>query len=120
MPTRAPTFKPAHQRTTAQRRQDFDRSRADAPWRRWYGTARWQKLRTHQLSLHPLCEWCLESEIVAPATEVHHTDGGHKGDEEKFWTGPFVSTCKPCHSSRGQREDHGQKVVVFGADGWPL
>jgi hypothetical protein len=39
---------------------------------------------------------------------------------ELFYCGPFVSTCKPCHASRGQREDNGQTVVRFGLDGWPL
>jgi len=56
---------------------------------------------------------------VTEATEVHHAIP-HRGDEALFWGGPFLSTCKPCHSSRGQREDLGQTVVVFGADGWPI
>ncbi|RWP19248.1 MAG: HNH endonuclease [Mesorhizobium sp.] len=89
------------------------------PWRKLYGTARWQRIRTDQLSNQPLCQWCIEQEIVEPATEVHHVHQ-HKGDLELFWSGPFVSTCKPCHSSRGQIEDHGKTVIRFGADGWPL
>jgi hypothetical protein len=28
--------------------------------------------------------------------------------------------CKPHHDSEGQREDLGQAVVTFGADGWPV
>ena len=96
------------------------RSAEATAYRKLYKTARWQRIREAQLSTHPLCEWCLEREDVTEATEVHHADGGHKGDELKFWTGPFISTCKSCHASRGQREDHGQTVVRFGADGWPL
>lgn len=101
-------------------RQRDARSERAAEYRRLYKTARWQRLREAKLSQDPLCEWCLEREIVEPATEVHHTDGGHKGDADKFWLGPFVSTCKPCHASRGQLEDSGKTVVRFGADGWPL
>lgn len=101
----------------ASRDQRSDEARA---YRRLYDTARWKRLREHQLSLHPLCAWCLEMDIITEATEVHHSDGGHKGDIQKFWEGPFISTCKPCHASRGQREDLGQTVVTFGADGWPV
>lgn len=89
-------------------------------YRRLYKTARWLRIRTYQLSHQPLCQWCLEQEIVEPATEVHHADGGHKGDVAKFWSGPFISTCKPCHSSRGQLEDHGKVVITYGVDGYPI
>jgi len=57
-------------------------------------------------------------EIVEPPTEVHH-DGAHRGDIERFYDGPFISTCRPCHASRGQREDLGT-YIEFGLDGWPL
>lgn len=96
------------------------RSEEAAAYRRLYKTARWRRIREHQLALHPLCEWCMEREEVTEATEVHHSDGGHKGNLDKFWCGPFISTCKPCHSSRGQLEDNGKTVVVYGPDGWPL
>ena len=95
------------------------RSAEAAAYRRLYKTAAWRRIRDRQLSTQPLCQWCLEQEIVEPATEVHH-DGAHRGDIERFYDGPFISTCKPCHASRGQREDLGQTVVRFGADGWPL
>ncbi|PDS97532.1 HNH endonuclease [Rhizobium sp. S9] len=93
--------------------------RANTPWLHLYKTARWRRLRDAQLSAHPLCEWCLEREEVTAANEVHHAVA-HKGDLDLFWSGPFISTCKSCHSSRGQLEDHGKRVVVYGADGWPL
>lgn len=70
--------------------------------------------------LQPLCERCLAMGVVEEATVVHHADGGHKGDEQRFWFGPFESLCKPHHDSEGQREDLGQVVVTFGADGWPV
>ncbi|MFK4507149.1 HNH endonuclease [Bradyrhizobium daqingense] len=88
-------------------------------WRKLYSTAQWRATRAAQLAMQPLCEWCLEQGVVEPATEVHH-DGPHKGDIGRFFSGPFVSTCKACHASRGQREDLGQAVVTFGADGWPV
>lgn len=96
-----------------------DRSAEAQEYRRLYKTARWQRIRHAKLSADPLCEWCLEQEIVEPATEVHHATP-HRGDMGIFWSGPFVSTCKSCHASRGQREDLGQRVVTFDADGWPV
>ena len=95
------------------------RSAEAAEYRRLYKTARWRRVRLNQLMAQPLCEWCLEREEVTEATEVHH-DGAHRGDLSRFWIGPFVSTCKTCHASRGQLEDNGKAVVVYGADGWPL
>ena len=96
------------------------RSAEAAAYRKLYKTARWRRIRHAQFALQPLCEWCLEREEVTEATEVHHSDGGHKGDLDKFWFGPFISACKPCHASRGQREDLGQTVIRFGPDGWPI
>lgn len=95
------------------------RSEEAARYRALYKTARWRAIRHQQLSLHPLCEWCLEREEVTAASEVHHKIA-HRGSEELFWSGPLVSTCKPCHSSRGQLEDNGKTVIRYGADGWPL
>lgn len=95
------------------------RSAEAKQYHRLYKLARWRRLREAKLAQDPLCEWCLEREIVEPATEVHHADA-HRGDMDKFWAGPFVSTCKPCHASRGQREDLGQTIVRFGPDGWPI
>jgi 5-methylcytosine-specific restriction protein A len=87
---------------------------------RLYKTARWQRIRQAQLAAEPLCQWCLEREIVNDTDlEVHHVHP-HKGDPDLFFSGPFVTVCKPCHASRGQKEDHGKTVVTFGVDGWPL
>jgi 5-methylcytosine-specific restriction enzyme A len=96
------------------------RSVESAEYRKLYKTARWRRLREAQLSAHPLCERCLAQDIVEPATVVHHADGGHKGDVDKFWGGPFESLCKPHHDSHGQLEDHGKTVITFGPDGYPI
>lgn len=101
-------------------RQPDHRSAEAAIYRRLYKTARWQRTREYQLATQPLCERCLTMEVVEPATVVHHADGGHKGDEDKFWSGPFESLCKPHHDSDGKREDLGQTVIRFGADGYPI
>lgn len=96
------------------------RSTEALEYRRLYKTARWLRIREAQLSMQPLCERCLRLEVIEEATVVHHADGGHKGDEERFWTGPFESLCKACHDHFGALEDRGVKVVHFGNDGWPV
>ena len=78
-------------------------------WDKWYSTARWARIRKHQLLQHPLCKYCAERGIVT-----------HHGNVNRFWLGPFQSLCKSCHDStkrfvelRGFRPD-------IGLDGWPL
>ena len=88
-------------------------------WDKWYSTARWARIRRHQLREHPFCAFCLERGIVTPAEICDHVEA-HRGDVGKFWLGPFQSLCKRCHDStkrfvetRGFRPD-------IGVDGWPL
>lgn len=85
-----------------------------------YRTARWRRLRERQLAEHPLCELCLGCEEVTEANTVHHRDGGHKGDIDKFWSGPFQSLCASCHSRFGAAEDRGRPIIRYGLDGYPL
>lgn len=90
------------------------------PWLRWYGLARWKRLREAQLALEPLCARCLASEIVTEATVVHHRRA-HKGSETLFFDPDNLeSICKPHHDRDGQLEDHGRTVVRFDASGWPI
>lgn len=104
----------------ATKRAGDQRSTEATEYRKLYSTARWRRTREVQLSMQPLCERCLAMGVVEEADVVHHADGGHKGDEDKFWSGPFESLCKPCHDSGGQREDLGQTVVTFDVTGWPI
>lgn len=45
----------------------------------------------------------------------------HKGDPDKFWSGPFQSLCKAHHDSDKQRlEKSGRRTVQIGIDGYPI
>lgn len=88
-------------------------------WRRLYHTKRWKALREDRLNAQPLCERCLASGIVEPATVVHHPTP-HRGNVDLFWAGPFENLCKPHHDSHGQLEDHGKKTIQFDERGWPI
>lgn len=101
-----PTFRPTGRlssRSEAAAAHDQDRSAAQ-PWRAWYKTARWQRLRVGQLTAEPLCRRCIAQGMVEPATVCDHVEP-HKGDEAKFWSGPFQSLCASCHNSAKQKAE---------------
>lgn len=104
-------------------RQPDQRSARAAEYRRWYKLAAWcgkHGLREQQLMRQPLCERCLVSETVEPATVVHHRKP-HNGSWELFIDpNNHESLCKPHHDRDGQLEDKGKTVVQFDANGWPL
>jgi len=88
-------------------RQDRDTARAvDQPWRRWYFTHRWHKLRAaiRERDLFT-CGICCQvatgkGMAVVDHRVPHHGDEGLFWDEDNLWT-----LCKPCHDGVKQRED---------------
>ena len=85
-----------------------------------YDTARWRRLRAHQLREHPLCRFCLEGRgMVTLATVADHVIA-HKGDINKFWLGELQSLCHQCHvSTKAFIEQRGYSPMV-GLDGYPV
>ena len=83
-----------------------------------YGS-RWRKFREGFLARHPLCGRCQALGKVEASTEVHHVEP-HRGDRQKFWSGPFEALCETCHARIGQIEDAGGIDPACGFDGWPL
>ncbi|WP_244597145.1 HNH endonuclease [Ochrobactrum soli] len=68
----------------------------------------------------PLCVYCLKAGDVEPATICDHRIP-HKGNEDLFWDADnLMSLCKSCHDRTKQREERGETVVRFSADGWPI
>lgn len=93
------------------------------PYKRWYKTARWQKLRwsvlVRDLFTCAMCGWSGPdtSKLVAD-----HKDP-HRGDPEKFWDPNNLQVlCKtPCHDSYKQSiEKGGSGKTAIGPDGWPV
>jgi 5-methylcytosine-specific restriction endonuclease McrA len=96
------------------------RSAEAAAYRKLYRTARWQRLREHQLSSQPLCEFCLRTEDITAADVVDHRVK-HGGDVDLFHDpANLQSLCKWHHDSAKQMLDHGKKVVTYGVDGYPI
>lgn len=105
MAERGAVFRPAHMRSRAEANEAFDaRRKQEQPWRKWYHTARWKKLRLVQLGAFPLCAACLAKGIVTEATVVHHMER-HRGDAQRFWDGPFESVCETCHNRDKQQAE---------------
>lgn len=89
-------------------------------WQHLYKRARWRRLREAHKDANPLCVYCLDAEEISEVEVVDHIKP-HKGDLDLFWDPENLqSLCKACHDGRKQREDLGQNVVRFGADGWPI
>lgn len=74
-------------------------------WRRWYKTARWQRLRMDVLVRDMFtCQICKRVEVRRGQLVCDHVEP-HHGDERRFWAGPFQTLCKPCHDGAKQRAE---------------
>lgn len=75
-----------------------------APWRLWYRTTRWHKLRWHVLTEAKFtCAMCQRLEGRSAQLVADHIKA-HKGDEALFWDRANIQClCSSCHSSDKQR-----------------
>jgi 5-methylcytosine-specific restriction enzyme A len=79
--------------------KERNRYRADRePWRAWYQTARWKRLRIEVFTRDLFtCRECGRVEVNTAKLVAHHKQP-HKGEECLFWDGSNVETvCIPCH-----------------------
>jgi 5-methylcytosine-specific restriction endonuclease McrA len=80
--------------------KDRNRYRADRePWRAWYQTARWKRLRLRVFTRDMFtCRECGCIEMDTSKLVAHHSKP-HRGDERKFWDedGNIVTVCQTCH-----------------------
>lgn len=104
---------------------------------KFYDELRWQKKRSRQLTLMPLCEYHARLSQYVPATVADHVIP-HKCDATLFWQGKLQSLCYDCHASvkrklekareRCLKEQHPQpcsydecvrKLIGYSAKGFP-
>lgn len=70
---------------------------------RIYHHPRWRKMRETYLMDHPLCQQCLKSDKVTPATDVHHIRPFLTGNNDMeryalaFDVNNLMSLCEQCH-----------------------
>ena len=80
--------------------------RHSSPWRKWYNTSRWQKLRWQVLSEASFtCAMCGRVEADTSQLVGDHIRP-HRGSEALFFDRSNIQClCKPCHDSAKQREE---------------
>lgn len=78
--------------------------RNSAPWRRWYGLARWRDLRL-QVFVRDRFTCCMCKALEGDTSKLvcDHREP-HRGDPDKFWDpGNLQTLCKsPCHDKHKQ------------------
>jgi 5-methylcytosine-specific restriction endonuclease McrA len=80
------------------------------PWRKWYSTARWQKLRWSVLVRDGFtCAICGVTIDQRGALVCDHIVP-HRGDADAFWEGPFQTLCKDCHDSAKQAQERAGRL----------
>jgi 5-methylcytosine-specific restriction endonuclease McrA len=87
----------------------------DEPWRQWYKTARWQRLRLGILAWDMYtCQASACGRIEGDTSQLvcDHIEP-HGGDWDKFWNGPFQTLCKACHDGQKQRIERAGKKAAF-------
>jgi hypothetical protein len=80
-----------------------------------YNTAAWRRLRSHQLTVEPLCPMCLASGVTTAANTCDHVIPW-RGDLDLFWHGALQSLCAPCHSRFKQSQESGGTKHLHGCD----
>lgn len=80
--------------------------RQATPWRAWYNTARWQKLRWQVLKDAAfICAMCGRAESDTSKLVCDHIKP-HRGDERLFWDRTNLQCIdKACHDGEKQRRE---------------
>jgi 5-methylcytosine-specific restriction endonuclease McrA len=109
LPSRIGTAPARLDRATADQ-QSPRRQRDNAPWRAWYGTARWQRLRQEVLIRDAYT--CQRTGLIcggkypAPDSPTVNHKKPHRGNEALFWDIDNLETVsKAEHDAAIQREE---------------
>lgn len=107
LPTRLGSLAPTVNFMASSTRSEAQRG-ATAPWRSWYKTSRWQKLRMSILIRDGFtCQRSGCGRLTADTSQLvaDHREP-HRGDASLFWDeGNLQCLCKACHDRHKQREE---------------
>lgn len=86
--------------------------RAVAPWRTWYSTARWARLRAQVLREALFtCVRCGHGTADTSRLVCDHVEP-HRGRAALFWDRANLQClCKPCHDGAKQREEAAARLT---------
>jgi 5-methylcytosine-specific restriction enzyme A len=112
IPQRVATHRPMGAPTIAQLRREYDRKRRDPESKRFYDSARWQKIRAVKLRDSPLCEPCLAANRKTFASTVHHRLEIRDHPELALEWDNLVSACASCHSAHHMRAGEDQNECM--------
>jgi|SRR5689334_12130038 5-methylcytosine-specific restriction endonuclease McrA len=82
--------------------------RNSLPWRAWYSSSRWRRLRLKIFKQDLFtCQMPECGQIIGDVSRlVCDHRKAHRGDASLFWDETNLQTlCKPCHDRRKQREE---------------
>ncbi len=85
---------------------------ANAPWRKWYKTERWRRLRWSILVRDGFtCRLCGRLEGNTKLLVCDHVKP-HRGVEQLFWDeANLACMCKSCHDSVKQRDEQASMMA---------
>lgn len=71
-------------------------------WQAWYNSKRWRRLRWSILTRDLFaCRRCGQRHADTSQLVCDHVEP-HRGDRQRFWSGPFQTLCKACHDGAKQ------------------
>ncbi len=85
-----------------ERRRMADPALAEAE--RIRNTARWRAVRKIKLAQDPLCQDCIEQDLVVPATQVHHLEPLVRRPDLAYSMENLLSVCTMHHARREAEE----------------
>lgn len=96
-----PLFRPAYQRTEADREAERRKRDAMRPAAHLRGyDAAWHALRRAFIAAHPWCAMCAARGIERRAEVVDHVQGVREAPHLRLDPGNLRSMCRPCHTRR--------------------
>lgn len=98
MPHRPPIHNPNHAKLVSLA-NERDRG---SPSARGYDAA-WRRFRQRIVSERPLCQDCLERDLVTASRELHHIAKVRDRPELRLADGNVRALCSSCHSTRTAR-----------------
>lgn len=97
------------------RRDDQGHDVTVEPWRRWFNTARWKRLRLKVFERDLFTCQC-GCGVIEPDTSKLVGDHiiPHRGDPRLFWDDGNVQTLRksPCHDEKKQREEYAARMGI--------